>query len=236
MLSSSEVIRVFEDHGADILASENDLKNKFRNIKGILLDWDGVFNDGLKGDGASNTFSEVDAMGLNLLRFGLWDRLKQMPGAFIISGLYNNSAFQFAQRESFNAVYLDVKDKSKALQHINNTYRIKPSELICIFDDVLDLAMAKDCGLRFLVSRKSNPLFIEYVKSKKWCDYITANSTGANPIREVCEFLLGVVDSYERILDNRISFSATYSSYWNERKNTTAKRFSSKDGLMVETQ
>ena len=218
MFSPEEVLKIHKDNGAEIHAPINIFTNNIKIVKGIILDWDGVFTNGIKGENDHSGFSEIDAMGLNLLRFSLWNRVKIMPQIFIVTGMHNPSAVAFARRESLTAVYQGVKQKDKAIQHIKENFNTVPKELICVFDDVLDMAMAKDCALRFLVNRKSNPLFIKYVKNKKWCDYITSSNSGENPVREICEFLIGIGGNYEKTLDDRINFASNYTQYWEERK------------------
>jgi 3-deoxy-D-manno-octulosonate 8-phosphate phosphatase (KDO 8-P phosphatase) len=233
MFTPEKVIKIFSENGAEIISNKEVFINNFKTTKGIILDWDGVFTDGIKGENEQSNFSEIDAMGLNLLRFALWNRDKEMPQIFIITGMNNPTAIHMAKREGFTAVYQGVKDKSKAIEHIYFNYKIKADELICFFDDVLDIAMAKDCGLKFLVNRKSNPLFIEYVKNKTHCDYITGALSGSNPIREVCEFLIGINGIYEIILDERITFSPIYSSYWNQRKSLEPNKFFWQDDKII---
>jgi 3-deoxy-D-manno-octulosonate 8-phosphate phosphatase (KDO 8-P phosphatase) len=225
MFSPEEVIKIHKDNGAEILAPLNIFTTNFKIIKGIILDWDGVFTNGIKGENDHTGFSEMDSMGLNLLRYALWNRVKIMPQIFIVTGMNNPSAVAFAKRESLTAVYQGLKQKDKAIQHIKANFNTTPKELICVFDDVLDLAMAKDCALRFLVNRKANPLFIKYVKNKRWCDYITVSNSGENPVREICEFLIGISGNYEKTLDDRINFSANYSQYLEEKKAIEVKNY-----------
>ena len=44
------------------------LSTSFRNIKAIILDWDGVFHSGYKSLKGESQFSEADSMGMNMLR------------------------------------------------------------------------------------------------------------------------------------------------------------------------
>ena len=73
-------------------------------------------------------------------------------------------------------------------------------EIAFIFDDVLDLEVAKLSGLSFLAGRKSNPLLTDYIKQKNICDYISAFSGGRYAIREICELIIGISGNYERAL------------------------------------
>ena len=50
------------------------------------------------------------------------------------------------------------KIKEKLLESIWGNYKIGAKEVAFIFDDVLDIEVAKMSGLSFFVGRKANPL------------------------------------------------------------------------------
>src|SRR6185312_9555036 len=117
-------------------------------IKAFVFDWDGVFNNGAKDENGSSPFSEVDSMGVNMLRFNYYLRMGHVPLTIVLSGEKNKAAFTLSNREHFNANYYNIKDKKKALTHICDTFHVKPHEIVFVFDDILDLSMAELCGLR----------------------------------------------------------------------------------------
>jgi len=78
--------------------------------------------------------------------------------------------------------------------------------------------MAKDCALRILIHRKSNPLFEQYAIENRICDYVTATESGKPAIRESCEFLLGITGWYDQTISKRIDFSSEYVDFLNHRK------------------
>ena len=57
----------------------------------FVLDWDGVFNSGEKTSTTGSSFSEVDSMGLNLLRYAYYLVHGKMPVTLVISGEKNES-------------------------------------------------------------------------------------------------------------------------------------------------
>ena len=119
------------------------IRQKYFNAKAFVFDWDGVFNDGYKNENGSSFFSEIDSMGINLLRFNYYSVTKHLPVVAIVSGEKNHAAFKFAAREHFDAVYYKMTDKSQAFEHLCNKYSLYPSEIIWVFDDVPDLSYCR---------------------------------------------------------------------------------------------
>lgn len=218
MILHTEVSDLFRSNGAKIVAEEYVFAENLKSIKALIFDWDGVFNEGWKGDNVLSPFSEVDSMGINMLRFALWLKSGFVPPVFIVTGLKNLSAQAIANREGFTALYLEVNNKSKAVEHIEANYGLTQKEMICFFDDILDIPMVKDCALRMFIHRKSNPLFERYVVENNLCDYVTGTESGKPAIREACEFLLGMGGMYDETISKRISFSDEFKQFMNERK------------------
>lgn len=210
-------MQIFREIGAEFVSAEEKLTHKAKHLHAFLFDWDGVFNAGTKGNQQSSGFSEVDAMGINMLRFAYWLRNGQVPFIAIITGEQNPSAFELAHREHFQAVYFKIKHKADALTHIKNTYRIEPQKVAFFFDDILDVSLAQQVALRFLVKRKSNPLFLSYAKKHQICDYITACEGDEGAIREVSELLLGLTETYESTIGQRIAYTEAYQTYLRQR-------------------
>ena len=65
-------LEVFSKLGGTFVTPIGTLVERTRAIRGFVSDWDGVFNQGAKGEGAESTYSEPDSMGTNLLRYALW--------------------------------------------------------------------------------------------------------------------------------------------------------------------
>ncbi len=217
MILHTEVADLFRSNGAKIVAEEYVFAENLKAIKALIFDWDGVFNEGWKGENVLSPFSEVDSMGINMLRFALWLKSGIVPPVFIVTGLHNISAQAIANREGFSGLYLEVKDKSKAIEHIESTFKIKPQEMVCFFDDILDIPMVRDCALRMFIHRKSNPLFEKFVIENQLCDYVTATESGKPAIREICEFLLGMGGMYDDTISKRISFSDEFQEFMKQR-------------------
>jgi 3-deoxy-D-manno-octulosonate 8-phosphate phosphatase (KDO 8-P phosphatase) len=216
------------------LTEPKELQQKLFKAKAFVFDWDGVFNNGLKYGRGSSPFSEVDSMGINMLRFNHYLRTAHAPITIIISGERNRSSFAFARRENLNAVYYNVKNKSEALSHLCATNNISASEVAFFFDDVLDLAMAEMCGLRIAVGRTANPLFLNLVESVKAADYITLNDGNNNALREAAELLMGLSERYDETITERARYSEVYQAYLQKRNMAAPVFYTSIESNIIE--
>jgi 3-deoxy-D-manno-octulosonate 8-phosphate phosphatase (KDO 8-P phosphatase) len=205
--------KIYRDMGAEFVTPADEIAQKLSAIKAFVFDWDGVFNNGEKNGESSSSFNEIDSMGTNLLRFSYYLKNKQLPQTAVISGEKNESAFFFAQREHFSASYFKIVNKKWALDHLCSIYGIKPHEICYFFDDVLDLSIAKEAGLRILVSRTATTLFTNYAKQYKLVDYITANPSGNFAVREACEMLMGIAGSFDEVISRRMNYDDVYQQY-----------------------
>jgi 3-deoxy-D-manno-octulosonate 8-phosphate phosphatase (KDO 8-P phosphatase) len=213
----NELIRIFEDAGGEFISPVTVLIEKLQNIKAFVFDWDGVFNTGQKGEDQYSGFTEPDAMGLNMLRFGYWlINNQQIPLTAIITGADNPSAIRLAERDHLQTVFSGFINKIDAINNLCKTFNLDYSNIAFFFDDILDLSAAKVCGLRFNI-RRNIPAFSSYIRKKNLCDYITANLSGNYAVREVCELLLSLMDCYDQTLDSRIEFNPTYTTFLAQR-------------------
>ena len=225
--------RVFRDLGGQFVASPQQLVEKISKIKVFLFDWDGVFNAGYKGEGATSLYSETDSMGTNLMRFGKYLQNGKIPFTAIITGEQNESAFKLARREHFNAVFFKIKNKRLALSYLEKVQGIKPEEVCFFFDDVLDMAIAKEVGLRVMINRNSSPLFTGFVRENQFADYITAYSGSQNGLREASEVIMSFSEIFDRALDERINYTDNYQQYIHLRNEQTTRFFTQEDNQII---
>ena len=223
MSRDAELESRFAKLGAVFLTSPEVLRNRLRSIRGLVSDWDGVFNAGSKGEGAASTFAEPDSMGLNLLRYALYREHNRLPVAALITGEDNPSARAFAQREHFHAIYHGTRVKGSAIEELCAAHKLSSEQLICMFDDVNDLGMAFGCGIRVLVRRNASPLLHDYVARQGLCDYITAHPADRHAVREVCELLLGLLGSFDAVVASRVAMDAVYLGYFTARQSVTTQ-------------
>jgi 3-deoxy-D-manno-octulosonate 8-phosphate phosphatase (KDO 8-P phosphatase) len=215
---NSDLFSLFEELGGEFISPSSLLVEKWKKIKAIVFDWDGVFNTGIKGHETTSHFTEADSMGVNMLRFSNWlkNDYKQLKTA-IITGQNNASALHFAQREHFNAIYMAKANKSEAFKSLLDKLNLEAEEVMYVFDDVLDLPVAEKAGLRMMINRYASPLFYHHVKSEKLADYISFNEGGENAVREVCELLIGINENYSEIMQKRSDFKGDYETYLAQR-------------------
>lgn len=203
--------------------SNSDFLDKWDAIKAIIFDWDGVFNNGQKNLEGASTFSEVDSMGINMLRFSHYLKTNSHLLTGVITGEVNPIAQKFAEREKFNALYQGVKNKQHALAHFCNIHNIQPSEVLFVFDDIIDFGCAQECGLRFMINDFSKMQTILFAKKHQIADAITEQSGGQGAIRQLCEYLIDANNNIDETFLSRIAFDANYQTYWqNRNSNETA--------------
>lgn len=224
---------IFRSNGGEFTTASKVLRDKLHNIKAILFDWDGVFNSGVKGE-IPSTFNEVDSMGINMLRFGYYMVSGHIPYTAIVTGETNQTAFKWAKRESLNNVYFQVKHKADLLEQLKKEQNIEPDQILFVFDDILDLSLAKEVGARFLVNRKANPLFNAYCIKNNLCDYITYSSGNENAIREISEVVLDALGKFDETIEERILFDGIYSKFLKEKTIITTSYKKSENGDFVE--
>jgi 3-deoxy-D-manno-octulosonate 8-phosphate phosphatase (KDO 8-P phosphatase) len=208
--------QIFEKLGGKFYLTPTYFEQKVSAIKAYIFDWDGVFNNGSKTD-IGSPYSEIDSMGTNLIRFAYWLKTKELPAVAIMTGENNKPAFYLAKRERFEAVYFKFSNKNAAFEHFLATNNLQAHEVCFCFDDILDLSVAEQCGLRLFVQRKASPLLANYVCNNQLADYKTASTGGRFAVREICEMLLGVQECYDLVVKKRQDFDHDYQTYLAQR-------------------
>lgn len=215
----TETEKTFTALGGQFVTPVDILTEKLRSIRAIVFDWDGVFNDGVKTEAGSSSFSEVDSMGTNLLRFGFWlHHGGQLPAVAIVTGVTNNLADALVRREHFHACYSQAKHKVEVLAHFLDEHNLQPQEVAFFFDDALDLSVAEIAGVRIMVRRNANPLFTDYVVKNGLADYVTGNQSGQFAVREGCELMLGLLGQFDTVMAERLRYRPVYDQYYQQRQ------------------
>jgi hypothetical protein len=124
-------LEVFGKLGGTFVTPVGTLVERARALRGLVCDWDGVFNHGAKGEGADSTYSEPDSMGTNLLRYALWRKNGELPIAALITGADNPSARTFAVREHFHAIYYGSRNKTASIEALCRTHNCSSERLVC---------------------------------------------------------------------------------------------------------
>jgi len=222
---SEDIEKIFTSIGGEFKQSAEGLAIKLGKLRAFILDWDGVFNDGKKTNNEGSPFTEVDSMGLNMLRFSFYLKHGFVPAIFIVTGENNLPAIQLSKREHFNGVYIKMKNKTLALHHINTNFGLKNDETGFVYDDILDLGLAEAVSLRFYIKRASNPLLNDYVDKNELAEYFTGNSGRNYAVREISELCIGLLGNYEEVVQQRVEFSSAYQTYLSLRNNLDTQYF-----------
>jgi 3-deoxy-D-manno-octulosonate 8-phosphate phosphatase (KDO 8-P phosphatase) len=204
--------------GGTFITPPEILSAKMEHIKAFVFDWDGVFNNGQKMSASGSSFSEVDSMGTNLLRFSHFLRHGQLPLTAILSGEKNETAFYFSERECLHYSFFKVPHKLEALNFLWEKEKIRPEQIAFFFDDVLDLPLAEVCGLRIMINQGVNPQFLHYCKKNNLVDYLTSVPGGSFAVRESTELLIGLNDNYEEVITSRKNNTSAYQNYITARR------------------
>jgi 3-deoxy-D-manno-octulosonate 8-phosphate phosphatase (KDO 8-P phosphatase) len=232
--STSDIASLFTAKGANFLVKPEVIAHQLDRLKVIILDWDGVFNGGVKLADQGSPFSEVDSMGLNMLRFAYYLKHGFIPAVIIVTGENNHPALHLSKREHFDGVYIKMKNKLSALHHIEAEFGAKREETGFVFDDILDLDLATEATLRFYITRNANPLLNQYITDNGLAEYYTANSGKDNAVREISELCIGLLGNYTEVLKERVGYSARYQAYLADRNKINTQIFSWEEGQISE--
>ncbi len=187
-------------------------------IKAVLFDWDGVFNDGSKDLEGGSPFSEVGSMGVNLLRFALWLKNKELPKAAVITGQHNPFAEKFGLRERLHGVYMGFTNKPEAFNTFLGEHGLEGSEVAFVFDDVLDLPVAAKCGVRVMIGSTATAWLVKKVIARGDTDIVTVSSGGENGLREATDMMIDLLGNGLAVLEHRVDYSEIYQAYLAERQ------------------
>ncbi len=212
-----EYLKAFAALGTRFLRPPDVLQRNLGQIKALLFDWDGVFNDGWRDANGGSPFSEVGSMGVNLLRFALWQREKQRVPCGVITGQQNSLAERFTEREKFNDLFMGFTNKPAAFDEFLRRHSLDARQVAFFFDDILDLPIARRCGFRVMIKRRNSPLFENHVVAKGDADLLTHFSGGENGLREACELMLGLVGRADDVIEHRVRYSDVYQEYLADR-------------------
>ena len=155
--------------------------NKFRDIKILLTDCDGVLTDTgvYYGDSGEmfKRFSIRDGMGV--------ERLKLIAGieVGIITGEGSKSVINRAKKLGIKELHLNVKNKGDLINQILEKRMYTSQNLAYIGDDVNDLEAINLSGLSACPSDA-----IELVKQN--VDIVLNNRGGNGAFREFCELII----------------------------------------------
>ncbi len=158
------------------------LLNKFKKIKLLLMDVDGVLNKGeliiLDNNEEVKIWDIKDRFAFTMLyKSGLDVKLGW------ISGRQSKQLETRAKELKLDFFYQGVDDKLRVYEEILNITKLNPENIAYIGDDWLDIPVLKRVGLSICPKDA-----VEEVK--KVCKYVTKSAGGYGVFREVIELLL----------------------------------------------
>lgn len=156
------------------------LKNKFKKIRLLLLDVDGVLTDGriiYDSHGRDLKFFDVgDGMGVYLLH-------KAGIRTILVTAKGSKTIMPRARDMRVEEVLEDIPNKAEILQKVMKKYKVAKDEVCFVGDDLVDLGLMKRVGLAIAVANACSEI-------KKASQYITKKNGGRGAVREIAELIL----------------------------------------------
>ena len=167
----------------------NDITERAKKIKLLLLDVDGVLTDGRiiygnYGDEIKN-FDVNDGLGMMLIKRA---RLK----CAIITARGSRVVKKRAKILKVDKVYSNFHYKIEAFKDITRRFRVTSEEICYIGDDIIDIPLLKRVGLAVSVPNAMDEV-------KEVTHYITKRAGGRGAVREVCDMLLKAQGKWEQV-------------------------------------
>ncbi len=163
---------------------------KSKKIKFLLLDADGVLTDGMIYYGSYGeelkAFNIQDGLGLSL-----WRRQGKMSA--IVTAKRSSLLKRRAKHLGILQVYQNAFRKIDIYEKIKKKYNLLDSEICFIGDDLIDIPVLKKTGLA--VSVPDAPSEVKEVS-----DIITQHPGGSGAIREIIELILKSQGLWEKVL------------------------------------
>jgi 3-deoxy-D-manno-octulosonate 8-phosphate phosphatase (KDO 8-P phosphatase) len=168
----------------------NELIEKAKKLKLLILDVDGVLTDGkLFFDNEGNeykSFHARDGHGIKLLR-------QSGVEVAIISGRKSNSVALRMKSLGIEYVYQGYENKISAFNEIIEKIGISPEQAAHVGDDVLDLPLMIRVGLAIAVQDAN----FAVKQHAHWC---TELAGGCGAVREVCDFIMRAQGRFDDML------------------------------------
>jgi len=156
------------------------MKAKLRKIKLVLTDVDGVLTDGGRYYTSSGEewkkFHVRDGMGINLL-------LRNGIKTVIITKEKSKIVKKWSLDMNVSKTIIDAMKKESELPRICKEFKVTPSEIVFIGDDVNDLNLLKSVGLS-VVPRDGHR------NVKLIANYICIEKGGKGAFREIVDLIL----------------------------------------------
>ena len=159
---------------------KQELEERARKIKILLLDVDGVLTDGriiYDSKGRDSKFFDVhDGLGVYILN-------KAGIKTIIVTAKSSKTINPRARDMRVTEVFADISPKSAVLDKILKKYQVSKEEVCFVGDDLVDLGLMKVVGFPVAV-------FNACPEIKQAASYITIKHGGRGAVREIAELIL----------------------------------------------
>jgi 3-deoxy-D-manno-octulosonate 8-phosphate phosphatase (KDO 8-P phosphatase) len=170
---------------------KEELEARFKKVKLLLLDLDGVLTDGriiYDSSGRDSKFFNVhDGLGVYVLnKFGI--------NTIIITAKSSKTIRPRAKDMHVAEVFTDIFPKTAVLNKILKKYGILAEEICFVGDDLVDLSLMRKIGLPVAVANACSEI-------KAAAVYVTNCSGGRGAVREVAELILKSQGKWKDVLE-----------------------------------
>ena len=166
------------------------LQDRIERIRLVILDVDGVLTDGrlyYSADGEElKVFNTLDGHGVKML-------VDSGVEVAILSGRSSAALRQRAKDLNIKHVMMGVADKAEGYKKLLKRTRHTSDAVASIGDDLVDLPILMHCGFSAAV-----PNAPDDVKSR--VDMVTVRAGGEGAVREFCEVIMRVQNTYAAAL------------------------------------
>lgn len=162
-----------------------------RNIKFLILDVDGVLTSGgIILDNENNEFKIFnvrDGHGLVMLHsIGI--------NIAVITGRHSKALERRMKELGINEVYQGAREKLKIFNQIVEKHSLKEKEISAMGDDIIDLSILSRVGLSVCPQDAHEEV-------KKRVHYITQKKAGQGAVRELCDIILKAKGVFDKFID-----------------------------------
>ncbi len=167
-----------------------ELKVRFKKVKLLLLDVDGVLTDGriiYDSRGRDSKFFDVhDGLGVFVLhKFGI--------KTILITAKSSKTIKHRAKDMKVAEVFADIFPKIAVLDKILKKYKVTLDEVCFMGDDLVDLSLMRKVGVPVAVANASSEI-------KEASFYVTNRTGGRGAVREIAELILKSQDKWTGVL------------------------------------
>jgi len=167
----------------------NDIIERAKKIKVMVMDVDGVLTDGRLiygsyGDELKN-FHVNDGLGIMLLR-------KAGLKTVILTAKASGVVKRRAKHLKIDKVYQNFHFKGDAIRKVCRKFRVKPEQVCFAGDDLIDVPALKHVGLAVCP-----PNAMEEVRAVT--HLVTRKAGGQGAVREICDLILKAQNKWDAV-------------------------------------